>query len=84
SGFWSYWAITPSGLYYLDRQEVESVGVKYYLRFRDLRTNRDSQILTFDKRPFNAGLAISADGQWALYNQVDQSDSDIMMVENFR
>ena len=84
SGFWSYWAITPKGLYYLDQQEVESVGVKYYLRFRDLRTNRDSRILTFDKRPFNAGLAISPDGQWALYNQVDQSDSDIMMVENFR
>ncbi len=84
AGFWSYWVVVSQGLYYLDRQEVEGVGVKYYLRSLEFRSSRDREVLMFDRRPFNAGLAISPDGGSVLYNQVDQSDSDIMMVENFR
>ncbi|HBY62717.1 MAG TPA: hypothetical protein DEH78_23080 [Solibacterales bacterium] len=83
-GFWSYWQLTREGLYYLDTQEVQGVGVKYHLHFQNFRTRQDTQVLTFDRRPFNAGLCISPDGKWALYNQVDQSDSDIMLVEDFR
>ncbi|MDX2153841.1 MAG: protein kinase [Bryobacteraceae bacterium] len=83
-GFWSYWTLFGDGLYYLDRQEVEGVGIRYHLRLLDLKTKKDSQILTFNRRPFNAGLSISPDGKWALYNQVDQSDSDIMLVDGFR
>jgi hypothetical protein len=30
-----------------------------------------------------SGLAVSPDGRWLLYTQVDQSGSDIMPVENF-
>jgi hypothetical protein len=33
---------------------------------------------------WNSGLAVSPDGQWVLYPQIDQSGSDIMLVENFR
>jgi len=29
-------------------------------------------------------LAVSADGRWVLYTQLDQSGSDLMLVENFR
>jgi hypothetical protein len=30
------------------------------------------------------GLAVSPDGRSVLYWQVDESDNDIMLVENFR
>jgi hypothetical protein len=36
------------------------------------------------RRPFNAGLDIAPDGAHFLYTQVDQSDTDIVLVENFR
>ncbi len=29
-------------------------------------------------------LSVSADDQWALYSQYDDSGSDLMLVENFR
>ena len=30
------------------------------------------------------GVAVSPDGRWILYSQIDQNDNDIMLVENFR
>jgi hypothetical protein len=35
-------------------------------------------------RPPDAGLAISPDGRYLLFAQVDAIGSDLMLVENFR
>jgi hypothetical protein len=49
-----------------------------------------SQTIPFGKlgrgRAFGGapGMAVSADGRWILYWQVDQNDNDIMLVENIR
>lgn len=32
---------------------------------------------------FSLGIVVSPDGRWLLYTQVDQSGSDIMLMENF-
>jgi hypothetical protein len=33
----------------------------------------------------NAGvISVAPDGQWILFARIDQIDSDIMLVENFR
>ncbi len=82
AGFWGYWAVAGNGIYYVDRQE-EGTGIRYYLRFRDFG-GRDRQLLAFERRPFNSGLSVSPDGRYCLYTQVDHSDTDIMLVENFR
>jgi eukaryotic-like serine/threonine-protein kinase len=84
AGFWSYWAIVNEGVYFLDRQEVPKEGIHYYLRFFELKTRKDRLITELPKRPFNSGLDISPDGRSFLYTQVDQSDTDIMLVDNFR
>ena len=84
AAFWGYWEIVDDGIYYLDRQEVGTVGVKYYLTFLSLPSRRTNQLLQFPKRPFNSGLDISPDRRWLLFTQVDSSDTDIMLVENFR
>ncbi len=42
-------------------------------------------VVSLEKRltPFGA-LTVSPDGQRLLYSQIDQSGSDLMLVENFR
>lgn len=82
--FWSYWAVVADGIYFLDRREVAGEGVHYYLRFLDLNSRTDRLITELRKRPFNSGLDIAPDGRSFLYTQVDQSDTDIMLVDNFR
>lgn len=83
-GFWGYWDVTAKGIYYVDRRDMQRAGVRYFLNFYDFASKRDRQMLAFEKRPFNSGLAISPDGRWCLYTQADQSDTDIMLVDNFR
>jgi len=34
--------------------------------------------------PVESWVCISPDGRWLLYAQVDQTDGDITLVENFR
>ncbi|MCL4850093.1 MAG: serine/threonine-protein kinase [Bryobacteraceae bacterium] len=84
AGFWGYWAIVPRGVYFLERREIQNIGIRYYLRLLDLKTMRESTVMPIEKRPFNAGLSVSPDGRHFLYTQVDQSDTDIMLVEDFR
>jgi hypothetical protein len=83
-GFWGYWEVTSTGIYYVDRREIKRGDYRYFLNFHDLASNRERQVLSFDKRPFNSGLAISPDGRWCLYAQVDLSESEIMLIDNFR
>jgi Tol biopolymer transport system component len=84
AGYWSYWAVTGKGIYYLEREDTPERRTKFHLRFFDTVTRRDREVLEVEKRPFNAGLSLSPDGKSFLYAQVDTSDTDIMLVENFR
>jgi Tol biopolymer transport system component len=83
AGYSAYWAVSDKGIYYLEREDAPDRR-RFHLRFFDPVTRRDRPVREVDKRPFNAGLALAPDGKSFLYSQVDASDTDIMLVENFR
>jgi Tol biopolymer transport system component len=84
SGYWSYWSFGKDGIYWVDREDVDEGGARYPLRFFHIPSKRDSTITYLTRRPFNSGLSVSPDAKFFLYTQVDQSETDIMMVDGFR
>jgi eukaryotic-like serine/threonine-protein kinase len=73
-------APTDGGLYYIVGNENGAGGTLNYL---DLTTGASRKILTIDKT-LDLGLALSPDGQYLLFTQVDYTGDDLMMVDNFR
>ena len=51
-------------------------------RFR-LATGEDTRIAGLAKTAY-LGLALSPDGRYLLYSQIDQQGSDLMLVDQFR
>ena len=73
------WAPVDGGFYFVQRR-----GSKRALTFLDLSTGRTSEVMALD-RPWDVfALPISADRRWLLYGQIDYTDHDLMVVENFR
>ncbi|MGD0923451.1 MAG: hypothetical protein ABSA70_17065, partial [Terriglobia bacterium] len=52
------------------------------VEFFSFATHRVTQILKPEKR--GGDVALSPDGRWILFAQVDQDTSHIMLVEDFR
>nr|MBA3255949.1 PD40 domain-containing protein [Pyrinomonadaceae bacterium] len=81
-GYWGYWAVVDGGIYFVN------VEVKLHptIEFFSFATRRVTQVAVVEKDPAlgNPGLAVSPDGGWILYAQVDQSGGDITLVENFQ
>lgn len=80
--FWGYWALAEKGIYY-----IRSDGkAQFRIEFIDLVTRKTRLVTTLEKlpTPWVNGFAVSADGRWLVYSQLDQSNSDIMVVENFQ
>jgi Tol biopolymer transport system component/DNA-binding winged helix-turn-helix (wHTH) protein len=77
----SEWWPVQSGIYFYGngagKPEVDLL---------DLRTSRIRRIYTPDKppEPWGGGFAVSPDGKWLLYSRIDETASDLMLVENFR
>src|SRR5205085_11957887 len=67
-------AVTRGGIYFVTGRE---------LRYLSLATGKSKSILTIGK-PMSNGLSVSPDERWLLYSQLDQTGSDLMLVENFR
>jgi hypothetical protein len=80
-GYWGYWALARNGAYF-----VNTDVRPYALEFVDFGTRRVVRIATLPKPPvaWESGLALSPDERSLLYLQVDQVNSDIALVENFK
>lgn len=81
-GFWGYWALVDKGIYY-----IRSDGKDHFrIEFFDFAKRKSKAIARLDKlpTPWVKGFAVSPDGKYLIYSQLDQSNSDIMLVENFR
>jgi Tol biopolymer transport system component len=83
------WGMSKDGIYFIAPAQPNatspSVG-KYSIQFLDLSSRRTSTFAQLEKRPDldHPGFSISRDARSMLFTQIDQSGSDIMLVENFR
>jgi Tol biopolymer transport system component len=75
------WGITSRGVFFVTpERDFEAV---------DLYRLPEGQISRVGRLPFQVPkafprIAFSRDGRWAMTNQVDRRESDLMMIENFR
>jgi serine/threonine protein kinase/Tol biopolymer transport system component len=82
-GNWGYWALLEQGICFLNQRALPQPTLEFF-------NFATSQVTLFGRlergRAFGSspGVAVSQDGRWILYSQVDQNDNDIMLVENFR
>ncbi len=79
-GYWGYWAVVETGIYYLDTTAKPGIA------FFDFTTHRATRVFDLESRPSReaTGIAVSPDGRTILYTQLDALSRDIMLVENFR
>ena len=77
-GYWGYWAVTDSGLYFLDTEAEPKANIEFY-RFA---TGRLSHILTLEKKAarLQPSLSATADGKTVYYTQFDRQ-SVIKLIE---
>ncbi len=74
------YVVTPSAVYYTTNPPPGEAAV---IKRIDMLTRKVRDLFTMDKPP-DLGLALSPDGRYLLFTQLDYSGSDLMLVENFR
>ena len=77
------WSVLDKGMYFLDDKKRLATKIK----FLDFATSHTQEVTTVDLGPRAASgeiFSVSPDAKWILYSCVDQVESDIMLVENFR
>ncbi len=77
-----FWAVLEQGIYYLNPRATP----RWTLEFFSFATSRVTQLGVIEKNIGlgTPGFAVSPDGRWILLAQYDQSEGDIMLMENFR
>jgi Tol biopolymer transport system component len=78
------WALTDQGICLIVKGSA-APAIKFYdFDTHQLTTVREfGRDVLFDPSTSTA-ITVSPDGRWILYTQVDQSGSDLMLVENYR
>jgi hypothetical protein len=78
---WSGWALTDEGIFFLGEESSEHP----VLEFLDFSSGRIKDVTTLKRPvPWRSWISASADGKYLLYPQLDQQESNIMLLENFR
>jgi eukaryotic-like serine/threonine-protein kinase len=82
TGFWGYWTLAKTGAYFLD---WSGPGNPANLWFQSFAGGRKA-IGKIEGPPVvaDAGFTISPDGKYILFSQMDQSGSDILVLEHYR
>jgi hypothetical protein len=73
------YTIVDNGIYFIPRPDPAK---GYSIRFLEFATGKIKTIAELGKQPCG-GPTVSPDRRWALYDQQDQTGSDLMLVENF-
>jgi Tol biopolymer transport system component/DNA-binding winged helix-turn-helix (wHTH) protein len=82
AGYWRHWAVAEKGIYFATANTPSQPLIEFF----SFATGKVTKVAPLDKplSRWDPGLAISPDGRWLLFAQMDQSGSDVMLVENFR
>jgi Tol biopolymer transport system component/DNA-binding winged helix-turn-helix (wHTH) protein len=82
AGYWRFWTVTQKGIYFATANEP----VRPVIEFFNFTTGKVTTIAALDKplSPSEPGLTVAPNGRSILFAQMDQSGSDLMLVENFR
>jgi Tol biopolymer transport system component len=75
AGLFESWGLAREGIYFYD----DSTNA---IEFFSFATHKITQMVKPEKR--GGDVALSPDGRWILFAQVDQDTSHIMLVEDFR
>jgi len=75
------WFPAEAGIYFLSHPNGKTV-----VNLFDLQTRQFHPVYTLEKptRLWIGGMPVSKDGKFMLFPQVDQSSSDLMLIENWR
>src|ERR1700675_3015469 len=71
------WAVVTSGIYFVPQTAPRTIC------FYDFATGHTREIFKTD-RGLSDGISVSPDGRYMLYSQLDENNSNIMLVNNFR
>jgi hypothetical protein len=83
---WGAVAYASRGVYYIARETGVRRAFPWTIFFYDFASQETTRVVQLDKPLgyFARSLALSPDGRWLLFSQVDMSGSDLMLLENFR
>jgi Tol biopolymer transport system component len=70
------WTVVRDGIYVVPQSAPQTVA------YFDFATRRTHQVFKLEK-DFEGGLSVSPDGRFILFSQVDEGNSNIMLVEQF-
>ena len=73
------YTVTTEGIYY---GAPPHAGEQRFIRFFKFSTGQNKPIVVA-KRPFHSGISVSPDSRYIIFDQYDESGSDLMMVANF-
>ena len=78
---WGNWAFGGSGIYFIARERTSPSG--FILRFFNLGAGTFRDVMAVPHTPalYDSGLAVSPDGRWILFAQVDAGGSDIVIAD---
>lgn len=87
AGSWRYWAVAREGVYFVPGAfRAQEASSPQPVRLFSFRTAKTRTVAKINKKLAGGagGLAVSPDGKWLLYAQVDRDDRDIMLVDGFQ
>ena len=79
------WAVAKDGICFFDFKDALHAVMQFY-NFRNHRSTTVHEFPAGTNVTDNGGtaIAVSLDGRWILYTQLDQAGSNLVLVENFR